>query len=82
MKKASLVESGEIDSVKELNQVFAKAYQADLKHLWIVADEQDWIPIIEMPQQHWQAAKEDYLNRDNQAAATEVRKGTAFLNTV
>lgn len=80
MKNAALVESDEIDSVKQLDQVFAKAYQADIEHLWIVADEQEWIPIIEMPQQHWQTAKKNYLAKDNQAAAKEVRKGAVFLN--
>lgn len=80
MKNASLVESGKIDSVKDLDKIFTEAYQADTEQLWIVADEQDWIPIVEMPQQHWQTAREDFLNKDNQAAATEVRKGIAFLN--
>jgi hypothetical protein len=80
MKNAALVESDEIASVKELDQVFAKAYQADIEHLWIVADEQEWTPIIEMPQQHWQTAREDYLAQDNLAAAREVRKGAVFLN--
>ena len=80
MKNASLVQMGEIDSVKDLDKVFATAYQADTEHLWLVADEQDWIPIVEMPQQHWQAAKDYYLDKNNRAAATEIRKGVAFLN--
>ena len=80
MKNASLVESGKIDSVRDLDKVFAKAYQADTEQLWIVADEQNWIPIIEMPQQHWQTAKREFLNGKNKAAATEIRQGIAFLN--
>lgn len=80
MKNASLVESGEIDSVKDLDKVFAKAYQADTEHLWLVADQEDWIPVIEMPQQHWQAAKDYYLDKDNQSAAREIHQGIAFLN--
>ncbi|MFA9202027.1 MAG: hypothetical protein ACEQSC_00550 [Candidatus Nanopelagicaceae bacterium] len=80
IKNAALVKSGEIASVKELDQVFAKVYQANIEHLWIVADEQEWIPIIEMPQQHWQAAKKDYLAKDTKAAAREIRKGAVFLN--
>ncbi|MGL5834710.1 MAG: hypothetical protein ACRC1Z_15965 [Waterburya sp.] len=80
IKNASLVEGDEIDSVKKLDQIFATAYQADIEHLWVVADEQEWTPIIEMPQQHWQAAQKDYLAQDNQAAAREVRKGAVFLN--
>ncbi|MGV2830473.1 hypothetical protein [Myxosarcina sp. GI1(2024)] len=77
---AALVESGKIDSVKDLDKVFATAYQADTEHLWIVADEQDWIPIVEMSQQHWQTAKQEFLNQNNRAAAIEIRKGVAFLN--
>ena len=80
MKNASLVQMGEINSVKDLDKVFAKAYQADTENLWIVADEQDWIPVVEMPQQHWQQAKEEFLNKDNKAAAIDIRKGVAFLN--
>ncbi len=80
MKNASLVESNEIDSVKDLDRVFAKAYQADTEHLWLVADEEEWIPVIEKPQQHWQAAKDYYLDQDNQAAAREIHQGIAFLN--
>jgi hypothetical protein len=80
MKNASLVQMGEIDSVKDLDRVFAKAYQADTEHLWLVADEEEWIPVIEKPQQHWQVAKDYYLDKDNQAAAREIDKGIAFLN--
>ena len=47
MKNAALVENGKINSVKDLDKVFATAYQADTEQLWIVADEQDWIPIVE-----------------------------------
>ena len=80
MKNASLVESGRISSVKDLDKVFARAYQADTEQLWVVANEEDWIPIVEMPQQHWQQAKKDFLHKHNQAAATEIHKGIAFLN--
>ena len=80
MKNASLVQMGEIDSVKKLDKIFTEAYNADAEQLWIVAEEQDWIPIVEMPQQHWQAAKKDFLNKDNKAAAKEIHKGIAFLN--
>lgn len=79
MKNASLVESGKIDSVKDLDKVFAKAYQADTEHLWVVADEEEWIPVIEKPQQHWQAAKNYYLDKDDRAAAREIHQGIAFL---
>ena len=80
MKNASLVQMGEIDSVKDLDKIFTEAYNADAEQLWIVAEEQDWIPIVERPQQHWQAAKVDFLNKDNNAAAKEIHKGIAFLN--
>jgi hypothetical protein len=80
MKQSSLVENGEIKSVKELDQVFAEAYRADIEHLWLYVDKQEWIPIIESPQKHWQEAQKDFLKQDNQTAGIEVRKGAAFLN--
>jgi|GEM_PF-5894695 len=80
MSKASIVQMGEIDSVQDLDKIFSEAYQADIEQLWVVADEQQWIPIVEMPQQHWQQAKQDFNNKKYAAAANEVRKGTAFLN--
>jgi hypothetical protein len=80
IKQSSLVEKGQINSIKELDQVFAEAYQADVEHLWLYVDQEKWIPIIESPQQHWQEAKKDFLNQDNLAAAIEVRKGAAFLS--
>ena len=35
---------------------------------------------MEKPQQHWQTAKQDFLKKDNKAAAAEIHKGIAFLN--
>jgi predicted nucleic acid-binding Zn-ribbon protein len=79
-KNASLVENNQITSVTDLDQIFVQAYQADTEHLWAIIDDQEWIPIIEKPQQHWQTARKDFLNKDNRSAAIEVRKGIAFLD--
>lgn len=79
MSNASLVQRGEIDSVKDLDKIFTQVYQANTEQLWIVADEQDWIPIVEMPQQHWQTAKQKLLDGNKQLAAVEISKGIAFL---
>ena len=79
MAKASIVQTGGIDSVKELDRIFVKAYQADVQHRWLFVDESEWIPVIKMPQQHFLTAKQDFLRKDNRAAAIQIRKGAEFL---
>ena len=79
MEKASIVQMGEIDSVEELDRIFVKAYQADVQHRWLFVDESEWIPVVEMPQQHFMNAKQDFQAQDYPAVATQIRKGAEFL---
>ena len=79
MAKASIVQMGEIDSVKELDRLFVKAYQADVQHRWLFVDESEWIPVVQMPQQHFLTAKQDFRRQDYSTAATHIRKGAEFL---
>ncbi|NJO93957.1 MAG: hypothetical protein HC820_05610 [Hydrococcus sp. RM1_1_31] len=77
-KLAGEVESGKITSVAQLDPVFVEAYQADSEHIWVMVDEQQWFPVVEKPSQHWRNARENFLKKDNQAAAQEIHKGVAF----
>ena len=79
MEKASIVQMGEIDSVEDLDRIFVKAYQADVQHRWLFVDESEWIPVVEMPQEHFMTAKQDFVNKDYAVAVTEIRKGAEFL---
>ena len=79
MAKAAIVQTGEIDSVEELDPILVKAYQADVQHRWLFVDESEWIRVVEMPQQHFMTAKQDFLRKDYLAAATQIRKGAEFL---
>ena len=79
MEKASIVQMGEIDSVEELDRIFVKAYQADVQHRWLFVDESEWIPVVEMPQQHFMTAKQDFQAQDYPAAATQILKGAELL---
>lgn len=76
---ATLVEDGKIKSVKELNPVFAQAYQADIEHLWVTVAEDEWIPIIEKPEYYWRSAHDLFVEGDNPGSAKEIHKGVAFL---
>ena len=79
MTKASIVRIGEIDSVKELDRILIQAYQADVQHRWLFADESEWIPLIEMPQQYFMAAKQGFVSKDYSATATQILKGAELL---
>ena len=79
MEKASMVQMGEIDSVEDLDSILIKAYQADVQHRWLFVDESEWMPVVEMPQQHFITAKQDFLRNNYPETATQIKKGAEFL---
>ena len=79
MAKASIVQTGEVDSVKELDRILVRAYQADVQHRWLFVNESEWIPVVEMPQQHFMTAKQGFLRQDYADTATQILKGAEFL---
>jgi hypothetical protein len=73
------VEGGKITSLKELDPSLQKAYQADIDHRWLFARDLEWLPVVEVPQRHFKAARVAFERKDKKTAGGEIRKGAAFL---
>ncbi|MDE2394515.1 MAG: hypothetical protein KGM91_03670 [Burkholderiales bacterium] len=78
-RAASLVKAGKIASTAALDKTFGAAYRSDLDRRWIVSEVTTRIPLYEAPQRHFEAAMADYARHDYHAAATEVRKASAYV---
>ncbi|MGB7415370.1 MAG: hypothetical protein WA902_14280 [Thermosynechococcaceae cyanobacterium] len=76
---ADMVKDGKITSIKALDPVFAQAYQADIENLWVVATEEQWVPIVEKSEYYWRSAHDAFIVDDNLDAAKDIHKGVAFL---
>jgi hypothetical protein len=46
---------------------------------YVIVEEDVWVVLADEPQQHFQAAHENFVKKDLKAAAVEIRKGAAFL---
>lgn len=44
-----------------------------------IGEEEAWTILADEPQQHFQVAHEEFVKKDLEAAAAEIRKGAAFL---
>lgn len=76
---AAELEKGAVKDVKQIDKAYAKAHQTDTERLWVIADEQTWVPYIEEPDAHFRRAHDSFLKQDYKAAATEIRKAVAYV---
>lgn len=76
---AADLDKGAVRDVKQIDRAYVKAHQADMESLWVIADEQAWAPYIEEPDAHFRKAHDDFVKKDYRAAATEIRKGEAYV---
>jgi soluble cytochrome b562 len=76
---AAQIKAGKLSNTFTLDRIIGKAQRADLERRWLVSDLTTWYPVAEEPQRHFGAAIEAYMKKDYKAAATEVRKGAAYV---
>jgi hypothetical protein len=76
---AGKIKLGQATSVKDLDPVFLKAYDADTAQRWLLSDTVEWFPIVEAPQQHFLAARAALKRKDVKGAAAHIRKAAAFI---
>lgn len=74
---ADSIDKGDVKSVKQVDAVINNAYKADTESDWLVVDE--WAAYPDEPDQHFRRASDNFARKDYRAAATEIRKGVAFL---
>jgi hypothetical protein len=76
---AGKIKLGQATSVKDLDPVFLKAYDADAAQRWLVSDTVEWFPIVDAPQRHFLAARASLKRKDAKGAAAHIRKAAAFI---
>ena len=76
---AAQVQAGKVATIAQLDKTLDKAARADLERRWLVTDATTWYPVAGEPQRHFTAAAQAYAKKDYKTAATEVRKGEAYL---
>jgi hypothetical protein len=76
---ANGVTGNKVSSVKQLDATFIRARNADIEQRWAVADETEWYPYVDEPNQHFKSAHDAFLRQDFKKAAEEMRKGEAFV---
>ena len=57
----------------------ASAYRDSAAISWLYLDEEDWVPTFERPRKHFEHAFELLKEGDDEAAASEIRRGAGFL---
>ena len=76
---AAQIKAGKVVTIAALDKTLDKAARADMERRWLVTDVTDWYPVADEPQRHFGAAVEAFAKKDFKAAATEVRKATAYV---
>jgi hypothetical protein len=79
VKLADDVEQGQVTDIAQLNPAFIEAYQVNIDHRLapVPADERQ--SLGNQATAHFHSAVEAYAQGDNKLAATEIRKGVAYL---
>ncbi len=77
-KLAAEMKAGKVSSVATIDPIFAEALKADITSKWVLVVEDKAYSIFTEISRHWQNAKK-MLPTNKDAAASEIRKGTVFL---
>jgi len=77
---ADKVEQGQVKAANDLNAAFIESYRVDIDHRLVHLKSEEVAHLVDKPAQHLERAIEVFNNKDNQLAATEIRKALAFFN--
>ncbi|MCB0153148.1 MAG: hypothetical protein KDF65_00025 [Anaerolineae bacterium] len=78
---ADKVEQGqEVSEVRQLDTVFAQAYEADTEQRIVHATTEEMSAFVDKVGEHFDQAINALQSQDNQRAAAEIRKASAFIN--
>jgi len=76
---AAQLDHQSVESLARMDEVFAKAYQADMEHTWTLVGFERWNGVARAPQAHFRLAEQALLHKDYDSAAREIRRAAGLL---
>jgi hypothetical protein len=76
---AQQLDHDSVESLDQLDAIFARAHQADLELNWVVLGVEHWAPMAQASDEHLRLAQQDLVQKNFKGASGEIRRAARLL---